>query len=880
MTVLRSREIVPRMISEKTPAKTLDIGVFEPETPVKTLEGSNHQLTTSPLSLSAKARSQDAKEGLRFGSGSLRRRSPRLASKLELNEGLEAFKSLSHKCKGFDTGNEGNLYNGVNLGTTVSEAKSDAGTRLGEGLVEATLMELNESGLLADSGSFGRCNDGDESVKKGPRKRKSGTGLELVGQDQNEKKVLNLRSGRKVVKRGGKGRTGDSFEAIESDVADELCSGNDTGCMSNGFGGNGDFGAKGEGAENGCRNKEKKSISEDRGKGKVRENASFTSGVALLKLKLEDKEAGGNMTGTDMQVQTRSLRRKEKGEEKLVENGLSSKSLDSIECKSETKMEKQNEAVASSSSLAEDTSSQNAEQINMTMNAERRVHRERFRDIARRNASRFAHFSSQEGEENNAADVTAREIPSSENTEIEDWPGPFSTAMKIIKDRQMNASMQQLNSSLGKRAVATVKWTPKKDRQHNLQKQLVPSLQDLCLTILVKNADAITSLDGIPDVLRHRLSQLLCDSRRMSSQFFGLLVHGSPTEVHLRDCSWLSEEIFMRTFEGCDISNLTVLQLDQCGRCLADYVLLGTLARAPKCLPALTTLSFRAAYQLSDVGLNALVSSAPSLRSINLSQCSLLTSDGICYLAASLGSVLRELYLDDCQGMDAMLILLALLNFEHLEVLSLAGIETVSDDFVSEFVRKRGQTLKELVLADCMKLTDSSVRVIAEYCSELCAIDLSNLCKLTDSAIGYLANGCRTIRALKLCRNAFSDEAVAAYVETCGDTLSELSLSNIQQVAENTAISLARLSRNLLYLDLSWCRNLTNEALGLIADGCLSLKVLKVFGCTQITDIFLLGHSNPEVQIVGLNMKPLLKHLKEPDLLQGPLRYSSVPSTY
>lgn len=47
-------------------------------------------------------------------------------------------------------------------------------------------------------------------------------------------------------------------------------------------------------------------------------------------------------------------------------------------------------------------------------------------------------------------------------------------------------------------------------------------------------------------------------------------------------------------------------------------------------------------------------------------------------------------------------------------------------------------------------------------------------------------------------------------------------------------MSLARHSRNLNSLDLSWCRELKEEALGLIVDSCSSLKVLKVFGCTQV----------------------------------------------
>ncbi|PON41287.1 Ankyrin repeat-containing protein [Parasponia andersonii] len=53
-------------------------------------------------------------------------------------------------------------------------------------------------------------------------------------------------------------------------------------------------------------------------------------------------------------------------------------------------------------------------------------------------------------------------------------------------------------------------------------------------------------------------------------------------------------------------------------------------------------------------------------------------------------------------------------------------------------------------------------------------------------------------------------------------------------------------SRKLHTLELSWCRNLTDKELGFIVDRCLSLKVLKLFGCTQITDVFLNGHLNSE----------------------------------
>jgi len=57
---------------------------------------------------------------------------------------------------------------------------------------------------------------------------------------------------------------------------------------------------------------------------------------------------------------------------------------------------------------------------------------------------------------------------------------------------------------------------------------------------------------------------------------------------------------------------------------------------------------------------------------------------------------------------------------------------------------------------------------------------------------------------------------------------------DIFQVGHKTAMSLATRLKKLINLDLSWCRNLTEEDFGLIVDGCLSLRVLKAFGCTQV----------------------------------------------
>ncbi|RDX92655.1 rhp7, partial [Mucuna pruriens] len=478
---------------------------------------------------------------------------------------------------------------------------------------------------------------------------------------------------------------------------------------------------------------------------------------------------------------------------------------------------------------------------------------ERFRVIAKENATRYARFTSDVGDEDSSS-LTLQGI--------DDCLTPFSTALKAIKDRA------------AKKGYDT--WVSKGENQRREKRVLVPSLQELCLKILADNADAIVSLEGVPDELRHKLCKLLCDSRKMNARFFELLISGSPTEIRLKDCSWLTEEQFAKSFQVCDASRLEVLQLDQCGRCIPDYALLDTLRQSPRCLPRLTSLSLSGACRLSDKGLHVLVSSAPVLRSINLSQCSLLSSASLDILANSLGSLLKELYLDDCLIIDAAQIVPALKKLEHLEVLSLAGIQTVSDEFIKDYIIARGHNMKELVLKDCIKLTDASTKVIAEHCPRLCALDLMKLDKLTDLSIGYLANSCQALHTLKLCRNPFSDEAIAAFLEITGESLKELSLNNIKKVAHHTTLSLAKHAKNMHTLDLSWCRNLMDNELGLIVDSCFSLRLLKLFGCSLVTDVFLSGHSNTEIQILGLKMSPLLQNVKVPDPYQGPLRYSSV----
>ncbi|CAA6659326.1 unnamed protein product [Spirodela intermedia] len=179
----------------------------------------------------------------------------------------------------------------------------------------------------------------------------------------------------------------------------------------------------------------------------------------------------------------------------------------------------------------------------------------------------------------------------------------------------------------------------------------------------------------------------------------------------------------------------------------------------------------------------------------------------------------------------------ARISLRKLEVLSVAGVESVTDKFVHGLVSVHGPHMKELGFAGCRGVAAPSLREIGKSCPQLRSLDLRDLGKLNDRALAHLAGGCTSLWRLLLRRNAFSDKAVAALLQAAGGSLAELSVNNIRECASTLRV-----------LDLSFCRKMTNEGLGLIADSCSHLHTLKLFGC-------------PLAQVVGLE-GPILRHLR------------------
>jgi hypothetical protein len=142
--------------------------------------------------------------------------------------------------------------------------------------------------------------------------------------------------------------------------------------------------------------------------------------------------------------------------------------------------------------------------------------------------------------------------------------------------------------------------------------------------------------------------------------------------------------------------------------------------------------------------------------------------------------------------------------------------------------------------------------VLASKAAGLEELCLDDCARVGDASLLALAPACRRLRALSLRRCAKVTDAGLAAVAERG-ALARLAASGVPGVGAATAAALARCcAGSLEALDLSFCRGVPEAAVGLLADRCSKLRELKVYGCTQVTDRLVNGHSNDALRMQGL----------------------------
>ncbi|KAK7912269.1 F-box domain-containing protein [Apiospora marii] len=151
--------------------------------------------------------------------------------------------------------------------------------------------------------------------------------------------------------------------------------------------------------------------------------------------------------------------------------------------------------------------------------------------------------------------------------------------------------------------------------------------------------------------------------------------------------------------------------------------------------------------------------------------------------------------------------------------------------------------VERLTLTNCKDLSDDGLMALVKNNPNLLALDISQdskvnneVSKITEASIFAIAENCRKLQGLNVsgCKN-ISNESMIALAESC-KYIKRLKLNDCDQLNDSAILAFANNCPNILEIDLHACSNIGNEPVtALLAKG-QSLRELRLASCDLIDD--------------------------------------------
>lgn len=330
------------------------------------------------------------------------------------------------------------------------------------------------------------------------------------------------------------------------------------------------------------------------------------------------------------------------------------------------------------------------------------------------------------------------------------------------------------------------------------------NITDFCLPVIGHCGKSITNLTlmglqnvsekgfwvmGNTNLLKKLLSLTITSCRGITDVSLKSIAQGCPNlkQMCLRKCCLVSDN-GLATFVRAVVS-LESLILEECNR----ITLLGFISALATCGPKFKSVSLIKCMGIKDIKLELpMISPCKSLQSLSIKHC-------LGFGSASLVMVLKlcpKLQNLDLTGLhkitDAGLTPLVTENEAGLVKVNLNGCLNVTDEVIISMARVHGGTLELLNLDGCRKITDLSLVGIAENCSLLSELDVSN-CSITDAGIASLS----------------SKEQ---------DNLQILSLCGCSKLSNKSLPFFSKLGKTLLGLNIQHCNSISGRKVQLLSD--------------------------------------------------------------
>ncbi|XP_026530649.1 LOW QUALITY PROTEIN: uncharacterized protein LOC113416787 [Notechis scutatus] len=248
----------------------------------------------------------------------------------------------------------------------------------------------------------------------------------------------------------------------------------------------------------------------------------------------------------------------------------------------------------------------------------------------------------------------------------------------------------------------------------------------------------------------------------------------------------------------------------------------------------------------TDFGLDALVKGSRSLQSFSANGCQ-ITNESVMALIGKHGKSLKKLEMFGCQAITDKCLKSISTKCLGLEVLNIGRVHRISQDCLVQTVNSL-QKLTSLNVTGLEMMRDSLVHYIVK-CPKLDCLVLNSCAHITDISLIEISRDLPGIRYLDVngCKDV-SDIGVQALARNC-HKLSYLDLSSTATSKRGVCLLANFCFNTLKCLKLSFCRNISLDAVVKLCKNCKRLQILHLYGCRFIPDLESITKVNKTVKI-------------------------------
>ncbi|XP_056171658.1 F-box protein At3g58530 isoform X2 [Syzygium oleosum] len=198
---------------------------------------------------------------------------------------------------------------------------------------------------------------------------------------------------------------------------------------------------------------------------------------------------------------------------------------------------------------------------------------------------------------------------------------------------------------------------------------------------------------------------------------------------------------------------------------------------------------------------------------------------------------------------------LSLPRYRQVKRINLEFAQDIEDKHLESLKNKYSESLKSLEtlnLNGCQKISDKGIAAVTSCCPNLKVLSIYWNVRVTDIGIKHLVESCRHLVDLNLsgCKQILSKcsslqslnlYALSSLTDNAYNNISSLSHLNYldlcgAQNLSDDALSCIAKCRKLAALNLTWCVRITDKGVKTVAEGCVSLEFLSLFGIVGVTD--------------------------------------------